>query len=238
LGRRGVQALLDIGYPPCPGHFTADNPFLVQPLSGWQGHFRQWVSQWDLAEIAEALLFFDLRGLYGDMALAGQLQDFVEELLVQNPRFLDRLNRLSTRQQPPLGFLGQLVLEHDGQHENELDIKRRGLVPLVDLVRFLAIQYQLRETNTLSRLDLLKHVGALPAGMAGELAQGFEFLLNLRLRLEGEKIRAGEPVSYYLNPETLSLLDRQLLKETFKIIKQAQTYVRQKTHVRVGRFYG
>jgi CBS domain-containing protein len=238
LGRRGVQDLLEIGYPPCPGHFTADNPLWVQSLSGWQDHFREWVGQRDLADIAEALLFFDLRGLYGEMALAGQLQTFVEELLIQNPRFLSRLNRLSTRQPPPLGFLGQLVLEHDGQHKNELDLKRRGLVPLVDLVRFLAIQHQLRETNTLSRLDLLKQGGALPADMAGELAQGFQFLLTLRLRLEGEKIQAGEPVSYYLKPEALSVLDRQLLKETFKIIKQTQTYVRQKTHMRVGRFYG
>jgi CBS domain-containing protein len=238
FGQRVVKGLIEIGVPPCPGQFTADNPHWVQPLSGWQSYFRRWVSEWELADIAEVLLFFDLRGVAGELALVDQLRDFVNPLLDQNPRFLGRLRLLSLRQPPPLGFLGQLILEHDDEHKDQLDLKRRALIPLVDLVRFLAIQRRLGETNTLNRLAWLKSAQALPAGLADELAQGFEFLLNLRIQLEWKQLQAQEAASYYLNPQELSALDRKLLKETFKIIKQGQAYLRQEAHLKVGRFYG
>jgi CBS domain-containing protein len=142
---------------------------------------------------------FDLRGITGELALVEQLRDFANQLLAQHPRFLDRLRRLSLRQPPPLGFLGRLILEHDGEHQAQLDLKRRGLVPLVDLVRFMAVQHQINETNTLSRLALLKSAQALPDDLADELAQSFEFLLNLRIHLEWQQLQTQEPTCWIAN---------------------------------------
>jgi CBS domain-containing protein len=235
FGQFVVAALIEIGFPPCPGEFMASNFHWVQPLSGWQAHFEHWVSQSDPAEIVEALLFFDLRGVQGELGLVEQLRRFITQLLAGRPGFLTRLAHLSIRHAPPLGFFGQFTFEHEGPHQHELDLKHRGIVPLVDLVRFLALQHGLNETNTLGRLELLKAAGHLPASLADNLAQAYEFMLHLRIRGEWSDLQAGRVSTGHLNPNHLSHLDRRLLKESFKAIAQAQDHLRQAIHQRVGR---
>jgi CBS domain-containing protein len=215
----------------------ANNPRWVQPLAGWADYFHHWVTALDLAEIVEVLLFFDLRAIYGDLTLAGQLHDLITALVAQNPRFLSRLSHLSTRQAPPLGFLGHFSLEHSGEHKDEFDLKRRGTMPVVDLTRFFALEHGLTETNTLSRLQQLKAAGHLPADRADALAQTFEFMLNLRIRHEWEQLQAGQPGSNYLNPGQLSALDRRLLREGFKVIARTQAELKEAYHVKVGRLF-
>ena len=40
FGRQAVAGLIEAGFPPCAGQYTADNPQWAQPLSGWFEHFR------------------------------------------------------------------------------------------------------------------------------------------------------------------------------------------------------
>jgi CBS domain-containing protein len=75
----------------------ADNPRWVQPWSDWDDDLHRWATTLNPAEITEALLFFGLRGIYGDLTLVERLREFVTHLIVQNPRFLRRLSHLSTR---------------------------------------------------------------------------------------------------------------------------------------------
>jgi CBS domain-containing protein len=237
FGRRVVTKLIDVGFPPCSGDFMADNPRWVQPWRDWSNYFCRWVTDLDPAKIVEALLFFDLRGIYGDLTLVERLHEFVTHLIVENPRFLRRLSHLSTRQAPPLGFLGHFVLEPDGEHEAEFDLKCRGTMPVVDLARFFALRHGLTETNTLSRLEQLKASGHLPPARAAELAQTFEFMLTLRIRRQWEQFQTGQPVSNYLNPAHLSALDRRMLRQGFKVIAHAQANLKEAYHVKVGRLF-
>jgi CBS domain-containing protein len=133
--------------------------------------------------------------------------------------------------------LGQFTVEHSGEHKDEFDLKHRGLVPIVDLARFLALQSHLGETNTLNRLEQVKDAGYLPADLAHELAQAFEFMLNLRIRHQWQQVQGHQPPSNHINPKHLSALDRSFLREAFKIIARAQAVLREKSHLKVGRFY-
>ncbi|MBI1879644.1 MAG: hypothetical protein HYR94_15725 [Chloroflexi bacterium] len=132
---------------------------------------------------------------------------------------------------------GQFSVEHNGEHKDEFDLKQRGTVPLVDLARFFALAHHVSETNTLTRLEYLKDLADLPADLIRELAQSFEFILNLRLQHQQEQIQAGQLPSNYLNPQYLSALERSSLKEAFKAITQAQTLVHKTYHPKVGRLY-
>lgn len=237
FGRRVVDGLIEIGFPPCPGDFMASNPRWTQSVSGWQTIFTHWIDNRDPAEIVEALLFFDLRGIYGNLLLTEQLYNFIFDLLERHPRFLRQLGRLSIRQTPPLGFLGRFTLEYSGEHKDEFDLKRRGIIPLVDLTRFLALQYRINETNTLQRLERLKNEGHLTASEADSLAQAYEVLLRLRIEQEWEQIKQGRPPSTYLNPKHLSTLNRRLLREAFKIIGQTQSRLEKELHRQVGRLF-
>jgi CBS domain-containing protein len=237
FGRQAVAGLIEAGFPPCAGQYTADNPQWAQPLSGWFEHFRHWVATWEPDEATNFLIFFDFRGIHGDLSLAEQLRHFTFALLSEQPRFLTRLAHLSASMPPPVGFLGQFTVEHSGEHKDEFDLKHRGLVPIVDLARFLALQSHLGETNTLNRLEQVKDAGYLPADLAHELAQAFEFMLNLRIRHQWQQVQAHQPPSNHINPKHLSALDRSFLREAFKIIARAQAVLREKSHLKVGRFY-
>jgi CBS domain-containing protein len=237
FGRRAVAGLIEAGFPPCPGFYTADNPQWVQSVSGWRDQFRHWATTWDPEEEANFLIFFDFRGVGGDLSLAKNLRHFVGDLLDEHPRFLIRLAHLSASLPPPLGFFGQFIVEPDGEHKDEFDLKQRGTVPLVDLARFFALEQHLSETNTLSRLDRLKEVDHIPTDLIHELAQSFELILNLRLRHQCKQIQADQPPSNYLNPEDLSALERSSLKEAFKGVSQAQSLLHQSYHAKVGRLY-
>jgi CBS domain-containing protein len=237
FGRQAVAGLVEAGFPPCAGHLTAANPQWVQPVSGWHTYFQQWATRWEPEEEPNFLIFFDFRAIYGDFSLAKNLRRFIADLLEQHPRFLTRLAHLSASLPPPLGFLGQFVVEHNGEHKNELDLKQRGTVPLIDLARFFALRYHLTETNTTARLEQLKDVKELPDDLLQELAQSFEFILNIRLQQQWEQLQAGQPLSNHVNPQNLSALDQVSLRQVFKAIAQAQAFLHQAYHLKVGRLY-
>jgi CBS domain-containing protein len=234
FGRQAVSALIEAGFPPCTGHYTADNPHWTQSLTGWQQHFYYWATTWKTDEIPNFLIFFDFRGIFGDLTLAKSLHQSIARVLDKHIHFLTRLAHLSTNLPPPLGFWDHLIVEHNGEHRNEFDLKLRGTVPIVDLARFLALKHRLAEPNTLNRLEQLKDTGDLPPNLLHELAQSFEFLLNIRLQHQWQQFQAGQPLSNHINPKHLSALEHHLLQEAFKAIARAQGLLHKAYHVKAG----
>jgi len=227
FGRRAVAALVEVGFPPCPGRYTADNPEWVQSLSGWKTHFRRWVATPEPEAVLNSLIFFDFRGVHGDLTLADGLRLYVNHLLPASPSFLVHLAWLSTKTPPPLGFLGRFIVEHSGEHRNSLDLKARGTRPIVDLARFLALRHGVTETSTVGRLEALRDAGRVPEDLAEDLTQAFEFILSLRIRTQWAEIQAGKTPDNFIDPGQLSALERSLLKEAFKAVGRTQAVVRQ-----------
>ncbi len=226
LGERVVARLVDIGFPPCPGRYTADNPQWVKSLSEWTESFGQWMREYNREELAKFLIFFDFRGVYGDLSLAAELRRRVQHLVSAHPQFIPRLALLSTAIAPPLGFLGQVVFEEGGDRQKHLNLKVRGTVPLVDMGRLIALAHGIEETNTFERLELAAEHGHLPSDLAREMVDALEFLMQVRIRHQWQQRRAGQPPSNHILLTDLSRLDRTLLREAFKIIRKAQNYIR------------
>lgn len=230
LGRRAVSALVEIGFPPCPGNYTADNPQWTQSLSGWYQLFHRWIAIPEPQAVLNSLIFFDFRGIYGDLSLALRLRDHITGLVPGNRLFVLHLANLSTAQAPPIGFLGRFIVEKSGEHRNELDLKFKGTARIVDLVRFFSLQHGIIETNTLSRLELLKDNGYLSRELANELSQAFGFLLDLRIRRQWEQMRAGQARSNFIDPKSLTLLERSALRQAFQTIARVQAHIREEYH--------
>ncbi|MCX2727613.1 DUF294 nucleotidyltransferase-like domain-containing protein [Thermomicrobium sp. 4228-Ro] len=231
LGQWAVERLVALGFPPCPGRYSADNPEWVQPLSSWQRKFRNWMAVPEPQSVLNSLIVFDFRGVRGELALATALREFVRQELSHSPRFLFHVAAVSTAQPPPLGFLGRFVVERSGEHKNQLDLKMGGTGAIVNLVRLFALEHGVEETNTLARLLALLEVQAIERQLADDLAQAFEFLLGLRLRMQLDQLQRGERPSNHVDPRQLSTLDRTLLKEAFRVIGRAQAVVRERFHL-------
>ena len=223
LARFVCDGMAAAGFAYCPGEVMACTPKWRLTWSGWRDHFDQWIRRPEKQALMLACNFFDLRPLHGEAAAFHRLHREVVAQARDNGIFLAHLAANAVRFKPPLGFFRNFVLTDDGKHQAKgVDLKRGGIMPVVDLARIHALSAGITELGTLDRLRRAAEVGALSAEGAEELTGAWELINTLRARHQAERIRAGEPPGNTLSPDTLSSLDRRHLKDAFSVIKTYQ----------------
>jgi len=113
-------------------------------------------------------------------------------------------------------------LVHDGQHNDTLDLKHTGIVPVTDIARMLALSGGITEVNTLERLREAAKAKLISEEMAENLEDALTLIAGLRVRHQSAQIAAGEKADNFLNPDDLSGLERSHLKQAFQVIKMQQ----------------
>lgn len=210
------------GFVYCPGDAMATNPQWRQPLANWKGYFEKWIESPEPMALMLASIFFDLRPVYGDFSMFDNMQDHILERAGKSQFFLAYMMSNAMQHRPPLGFFRQFVLIHDGQHNDTLDLKHTGIVPVTDIARVLALAGGIEEVNTLKRLRGAAEKGLISEDMAENLEDALEFIASLRIRHQAAQIVAGEQADNFLNPEELSSLERGHLKDAFRVIQAQQ----------------
>jgi CBS domain-containing protein len=138
------------------------------------------------------------------------------------PLLLRLLLRVGLAPRPPTGFLRDVVVEHSGEHRGRFDIKRGGLLALVNLARFGGVAAGSRVTSTVERLRIAADAGTLPRATAGSLEEAFDLLTALRLDHQVELLRAGQAADDFIDPRTLNPLARRYLRDAFRAIASIQ----------------
>lgn len=212
------------GYPHCPGDIMASNPQWRQPLAGWLKHFAEWSRVPDPQAVLQVSIFFDLRGVHGDQALVKRIRQALAECAIGSGKavFLAALARQAASYDVPLGFFRRFVLESKGEHQETLEIKAAGLLPLTDMVRMLALQGGVTVPGTQDRIAALRDAGKMSRRDADRLAGAHCLLAGLRVRLHAEQIRRGEEPHNHLRVRSLSHAERAALKDAFLVIREAQ----------------
>ena len=219
------DSLIKCGFPLCPADYMASNPKWCQPLKIWKNYFYKWISTPTPEAILRSLIFFDFRPLFGDFSLAEELRDYLTNILKGQNIFLAHMAGVITKNRPPLGFLRTFVVEKSGEHKDELNLKIRGIGPLVDIVRLFSLESGISETSTIERIRLLKDVHPIVRNSGDELEYAFEFITLLRIHHQIEQIEKNEIPDNFINPSKLSVLERKSLKESFQIISKMQDLI-------------
>ena len=224
LAEKVVAGLEACGFPRCNGNMMASNPTWCQPLGTWKQYFHKWIFQRDLSaqDILVSSIFFDFRSIFGDDSLAGQLRDHVFEAIPQSKVFLPHMALRSLELKTPLSFFNRFVLERSGKYKNHLNIKRHGLLPLVDSVRILSLEQGLAVNNTLERIEELAARKVLSTSDAKDLQEAFNLMILMRLNHHLERMKKGEDLNDYIQPSDLSMIERYNLKMSFKAIERLQ----------------
>lgn len=212
------------GYIYCPGEAMASNPQWRQTLKIWTEKFSHWISSPEPKALMLSSIFFDLRPVYGQSSLFDKLQDNVLKKTKNNEFFISHMVGNALTHQPPIGFFRNFVMVQDEKHKNTLDVKHRGVVPIVDIARVIALDQGIKATNTVERLDAAFQCGALSEEMHGNLLDALEYIGSLRIRHQAKQIRAGLNADNYLPPEELTGLEKNHLKDSFSIIKTMQHF--------------
>jgi CBS domain-containing protein len=222
------DTLATCGYPPCPGNYMASNPRWRQPLRAWITYFHEWITQAELHGTEDALIFFDMRPVAGDFSLCQTLAVKNREWLKDAGMFKSVLACVSTTHKPPLGFFRNFVLERSGEHKNQLDLKLFGTGPIVDAARVFALDAGIEHTNTSDRLSALSSASEPDSTIFKEMQEAFEFLTLLRLECQLRQVREDKDLSNHIAPESLTHLQRSLLKEAFRASARAQALVEER----------
>ncbi len=219
------DSLVRCGFPLCPADYMASNPQWRQPLKVWKGYFHKWISTPTPEALLKSLIFFDFRPLYGDFSLAEQLRNYLLRILKDQNIFLALMAGAITASKPPLGFFNRFIVEKSGEHKNELNLKIRGIGPIVDIVRFFSLESGIAETSTLERIKALQESHPVVETMGEELEQAFEFINLLRIHHQVDQIEKGINPDNFINPENMSNLEKKSLKEAFHTISKAQDII-------------
>lgn len=226
LSRRVCDGLDRLGYVHCPGEVMALNPRWRVSLEEWQQHFDGWFNEPEPKSVMHSSIFFDLRCIHGDVSLAERLSTHALAGARKNRIFRRFMAANALTHRPPLGFFRRFVQEDDGSQEEGLNLKHRGIVPIIDLVRLRALEGEIAAPNTFDRLRAAKAGGIMNAEDAANLEDALGLIGRLRLEHQSAQLEAGDPPGNLVPADDLSPLMRRNLKAAFMLVGEAQQALR------------
>ena len=231
LARIVNDGLNDCGYVYCPGDVMASNPDWRKPLATWKKYFNKWITVPEAKALMHANIFFDLRAVYGEGSLVDELKESIRKDAKRNELFLALMAKNAMNFQPPLGFFRQFVLEKSGEHKNTLDIKKHGIMPILEIARIRALAAGEVRITTRNRLRAAAKAGELTESDAANLIDALDFIEKLRVEHQNRQLHAGKRPDNHLSPDELSSLVRHNLKSAFNQVNVSQSALLNRFHL-------
>ncbi len=200
------------GFPRCPGGYMART--WNGTLAEWTRRFEEWVDAPSPDAVLRAAIFFDFRRVAGTLELAP-----LERVLAgaaSKPVFLRFLARAALEFKPPPMFVLTL------RGKSTVDLKLHGIAPVALLARCYALELGGGERNTVARIEAAARAGRLPEDTFAAVAEAYRFLLGLRLRLQLDRLRKGEPASSAVPLAELTAVERSHVKDALRAVKGFQ----------------
>jgi CBS domain-containing protein len=222
LSKLVCDGLDQLGYVYCPGEVMAMNVKWRVSLDKWKRHFDGWIDQPTPKSVMYSSIFFDIRCVYGDCELVGELQSHASTRARDNRIFRRFMAANVLTHRPPLGFFRRFVQEDDGSQSEGLNLKHRGIVPITGLVRIRALESGIKEANTYRRMELATACGGMNENDASSLRDALRLINRIRLNHQSAQMMAGEKPTNFVPVEDLSPLLRRNLKAAFMLVEEAQ----------------
>ncbi|AXK49340.1 cyclic nucleotide-binding protein [Aliarcobacter trophiarum LMG 25534] len=216
-----TEILVDFGFPRCEGNIMVSNPYWCRNMSSFKELIYKWVNEPSGDNFMNIAIFYDALCVSGNIEMIRELKSYLFKISSNSQSFYTNFAKVINSFDVPLGFFDGFVFNSkEEKNKNELDIKRGGIFIIVQGVRSLSIQNKILNTNTVKRINALKEKNIFDDESAKELIMAFNFLTNLKLKSSLDKLDKGEKIDNYVNPNNLSTMEKDLLKDSFKIVNR------------------
>jgi CBS domain-containing protein len=166
-------------------------------------------------------IFYDAVTASGDKELLQSLKEYIFKIGATSQSFFMHFAKIITTFHVPLGFFDGFVFDSDNkEHSHEIDIKKGGIFILVQSIRSLSLEHKILKTNTIRRIKELNKLAVLEDEFTQELIEAFNFLCTIKLKSNLSKLDAGIKIDNYINPDDLNTMEKDLLKDSFKIVNK------------------
>jgi CBS domain-containing protein len=188
---------------------------------GWLRTFGECLTEPDESHLIRASVAFDFRPAAGGLLLVSELTEYIRDAR-RHPQFMRLLARTANGYPVALGFRGQLATGREGDPPDRLDLKRGGIIPLVNLVRFHALAHGVTISPTIDRIEAVANMGGLERDVADGLGEAWSVITRLRFEHHAAQIAEGNPPDNLIDPEALPPIARADLKEALHVVRRAQ----------------
>ena len=223
LARQMNEALDRCGFEQCRGNIMAGNPTLCLPYTQWRRRFDDWIDRPDPQALLNASIFFDFRPIAGAHPLATELRQHLMVRCRGSDRFLALMALNALQTEPPLGLVRDFVLSRGGAHPHTLDLKTNGIQIFVEAARVLALAHGIDATHTVDRLQGAGSDAGIPESDLTAWRDAFFAIQRLRLTLNAQQLAGSLDTGNHLDPDSLNVIDRNLLKDCLRQARQLQS---------------
>ncbi|PRM93273.1 cyclic nucleotide-binding protein [Arcobacter cryaerophilus gv. occultus] len=216
-----TETLVDFGFPRCEGNIMVSNPYWCRKQNDFKELIYEWVNSPSGDNFMNIAIFYDALCVSGDIEIIKELKNYLFKISSNSQSFYTNFAKIINSFDVPLGFFDGFVFNSkDEKHKDEIDIKRGGIFIIVQGIRSLSIQNRVLNTNTIKRINSLKELKILDEESAKELIMAFNILTSLKLKASLEKLDKKEKIDNFVNPNKLTIMEKDLLKESFKIVNK------------------
>ncbi|WP_026959511.1 DUF294 nucleotidyltransferase-like domain-containing protein [Aliagarivorans taiwanensis] len=203
------DALLKLGYPPCPGKIMVNNPAWVKSQSDWTSTLDSWVESGHGDAAMNMAIMFDAHAVAGNRSLLRKLKRHLIQAMHQREVALSFFARPALQFSTPLTFLGNV--RNEG-----IDIKKGGIFPIVHGVRAMALEQGIEQTNTLERIEQLKQAKVIQPEHAANLSEALLLFFKLRIQQLSDKTESY----HHIDVANLQRGQRDLLRHALHVVKK------------------
>ena len=209
------------GLSRCPDGANATNPLFSRSREGW----RTTAHEWTTSPRTDTLLLTGMAADSRPVVNAELGHSVLDEVAAwaRSRDFLQAMLTFAISNRPPTGFVRDFVVESSGRHRGQLDLKRRGLRPVVALSQWIAIASGSFQGSTVERLRRGEAAGLLTRDEADILVGAYTVMFELLFDTELRTMRGDQAPSTHLDPSTLDSLSRRHLRDSFRAIAKVQT---------------
>jgi len=213
--------LLELGFPKCSGNIMVSNEYWRRDVKGFKSLIDEWTVSMSGESVQNLSIFLDAKCVAGTKELLDELKTYLHSNFKSRDDVLAHVAKAVLNFETPLSLFSGFVT--DKKHENGVDIKKGGVFAIVHGVRVLSLQYGINATNTIERIKELNNLGVLDKTFATELIESFDTLNAIRLQAMLNAKNIDE--SNYIDPKKLQKVQRDLLKDSFKIINKFKKFM-------------
>ncbi len=208
----------ECGLPLFETHPLGDELPIYGDILEWEQRILTGLRSGEKELVSTARKMLDMRSIYGDASIVEKLKSSLYAHIRQGKMYRAALFETQTVQKSPVGFFKKFIVNESGQHEETFDIKERAMLPVVDMLRALAIHHDIQESSTSERINILSSRSVIEKELAHDLGSALEFLIHSLMDSQLREREKGISIDNVIDPGRLTMLEKKSLTEIFHII--------------------
>ncbi len=221
--------LEQLGFPPCSGRVMVNNPQWRGSVERFKKRVDEWVESFDEAALQMLSIFVDAHCVSGNEKLLDEVTAYLQRRFTGREDILAHMAKATLNFETPLSIFSGFIVEKS-EHKDQFDLKKGGIFAIVHGVRTLAMERHITATNTIERIKALNNENVFDKQFATELIEAYDTLLSIRLKVRLQYPERMDEVNY-INPGKLDKIERDLLKDSFKVVNTFKKFLTYHFHL-------